>query len=53
MCTPCKVLDQILRNEEKTSATLSPEEKIMCTFPSSNYPLSLLSPASQRVRLRK
>ena len=53
MCTECKKVDRALEREARYSDALTSEEKIMRTFPTSNYPLSLLSPASQKVRIRR
>ena len=53
MCSACKALDRTLGREATVSAAVSLEQKIARTHPSSNYPLSQLSPASQKVRVRR
>ena len=53
ICTECKVLDSHLLQYASNAAEVSDETKIARTLPSSNYPFSYLSPASQKVRARK
>lgn len=49
----CRALDRHLQQDASTAAKVSCETKIARTLPSSNYPFSYLSPASQKVRVRK
>lgn len=52
VCAECKDLNRLLRKEERSSTALSLQMSAMRTYPSSNHPLSYLSPASQKVRIR-
>ena len=47
MCVQCKLLDSLLAKKVATH-TVSTPEKIARTIPSSHFPLTYLSPASQR-----
>ena len=53
MCIECKTLDKKLAKEAQAAALVTEMQKSARTHPSSNYPLGLLSPASQKSRVRK
>lgn len=53
MCIECKTLDKKLTKEAQAAAFVTETQKAARTLPSSNYPFSLLSPASQKSRVRK
>ena len=52
MCVQCKLLDSLLAKNVATHAVTTPE-KIARTLPSSHFPLTYLSPALQKVRIRR
>ena len=52
MCVQCKILDSRLAKNVATHMVSTPE-KIARTLPSSHFPMTYLSPASQKVRIRR
>ena len=50
-CKPCKQLLHDIKQLEKRSEAVSDTQRVMRTLPSSNYPLSKLSPVSQKARI--
>lgn len=52
MCVQCKLLDNRLAKNVATHMVSTPE-KIARTLPSSHFPMTYLSPASQKVRIRR
>ena len=53
MCPECKFLDSHLRQDAKRAAAVSSSVRTARTLPSSTYPISHLSPASQKTRTRR
>ena len=53
MCIQCKSLDCLLAKDVTATLALSTPEKIARTLPGSHSPLAYLSPASQKVRIRR
>ena len=53
MCVQCKNLDSLLSKHVASTLALSTPEKIARTLPSSRFPITYLSPASQKVRVRR
>jgi hypothetical protein len=53
MCIQCKNLDCLLAKNAAATLALSTPEKIARTLPGSHFPLAYLSPASQKVHIRR
>lgn len=53
VCAHCKHVDRLLAKDAAAAAASSSNTKIARTLPTSNYPLEMLSPASQKARMRR
>ena len=53
VCAHYKNVDRLLAKDAAAAATSSLDTKIARTLPTSNYPLEMLSPASQKARMRR
>ena len=53
VCAHCKNVDWLLAKDTVAGAASSSDTKIAHTLPTSNYPLEILSPASQKARMRR
>ena len=53
VCAHCKAVDRLLANDAAAAATSSSDTKMAPTLPIFNYPLEMLSPASQKARMRR
>ncbi len=53
LCNACKALEGHLVQTAREESKVSPGSRMIRTLPSSSYPMHLLSPASQKTRVRR
>ena len=53
VCAHCKAVDRLLAKDAAAAASSSSDTKMARTLPTSNYPLEMLFPASQKARMRR
>ena len=53
VCAHCKAADRLLAKDEAAVASCNSDTKMVCTLPTYNYSLEMLSPASQKAWMRR